>query len=144
MVLLVTSDGDQFVVDKEIAGRSVVIRNVLEDTGEADQPIPISNVSSSVMKKVIEYCEHHRGDMPQAERDWRDGGGLNRRDISEWDSQFIAVDQEMLLGIVLAANYLDIKPLLDLGSMRVASMLKGKSPEEIRKAFNITNDFTPE
>jgi S-phase kinase-associated protein 1 len=23
-------------------------------------------------------------------------------------------------------------------------MIKGKSPEEIRKTFNITNDFTPE
>ena len=25
-----------------------------------------------------------------------------------------------------------------------ANMIKGKSPEEIRKTFNITNDFTPE
>ena len=26
----------------------------------------------------------------------------------------------------------------------VASMIKGKTPEEIRKQFNIVNDFTPE
>jgi hypothetical protein len=26
----------------------------------------------------------------------------------------------------------------------VANMIKGKSPEEIRKLFNIVNDFTPE
>ena len=26
----------------------------------------------------------------------------------------------------------------------VASMIKGKTPEDIRKTFNIVNDFTPE
>lgn len=41
-----------------------------------------------------------------------------------------------------ASNYLDIKPLLDVGCKTVANMIKGKSPEEIRKTFNITNDFT--
>ncbi|THG98680.1 hypothetical protein EW026_g3537 [Hermanssonia centrifuga] len=108
MVLLVTSDNEQFVVDKEVAERSVLIKNMLEDVGESDQPIPLPNVSSSVLKK------------------------------------FITVDQEMLFEIILAANYLDIKPLLDVGCKTVANMIKGKTPEEIRKLFNIVNDFTPE
>ena len=39
---------------------------------------------------------------------------------------------------------MDIKPLLELASSKIASIIKGKSPEEIRKIFNIQNDFTPE
>ena len=62
----------------------------------------------------------------------------------EWDANFVEVDQETLFELILAANYMDIKPLLDLTCAKVASMLKGKTPEQIRKQFNIANDFTPE
>lgn len=64
--------------------------------------------------------------------------------VQDWYSNFIAVDQEILFELILAANYMDIKPLLDLTCATVASMIKGKSPEDIRKTFNIVNDFTPE
>ncbi|KAK9127817.1 hypothetical protein Syun_016614 [Stephania yunnanensis] len=43
-----------------------------------------------------------------------------------------------------AANYLDINGLLDLTCQAVADLLKGMSVEEVRKLFNIENDFTPE
>ncbi|KAH9005109.1 S-phase kinase-associated protein 1A-like protein [Lactarius hatsudake] len=145
MVLLVTSDNEQFVVDKDVAERSVLIKNMLEDVGESDQPIPLPNVSSSVLKKVLEYCEHHRGErLPTTDSESQDETRKRTTDISEWDQKFIAVDQEMLFEIILAANYLDIKPLLDVGCKTVANMIKGKTPEEIRKLFNIVNDFTPE
>jgi S-phase kinase-associated protein 1 len=66
--------------------------------------------------------------------------------VQEWYANFVGngLDQEVLFELILAANYMDIKPLLDLTCATVASMIKGKSPEEIRKTFNIVNDFTPE
>ena len=64
--------------------------------------------------------------------------------MAEWDATFVEVDQETLFELILAANYMDVKALLDLTCCKVASMIKGKTPEEIRKQFNIQNDFTPE
>ncbi|SGY16532.1 BQ5605_C012g06897 [Microbotryum silenes-dioicae] len=138
-----SSDNETFKVEKDVANRSVLIKNMIEDLGETDHPIPLPNVSSNVLKKVLEWCEHHKKDIdPPAEEN--DDTRRKMTEISDWDQKFIQVDQEMLFEIILAANYLDIKPLLDVGCKTVANMIKGKQPEEIRKLFNIVNDFTPE
>ncbi|KAG6004884.1 E3 ubiquitin ligase complex SCF subunit scon-3 [Claviceps maximensis] len=146
-VWLASNDNAIIEVDRVVVERSMLIKNMLDDIGDElisqTNPIPIPNVNEAVLRKVIEWCEHHRNDPPQTQDDESDG---RRRttDIEEWDQKFMQVDQEMLFEIILASNYLDIKPLLDVGCKTVANMIKGKSPEEIRKTFNITNDFTPE
>ncbi|OZJ03868.1 E3 ubiquitin ligase complex SCF subunit sconC [Bifiguratus adelaidae] len=142
-VTLTSSDHEPFIVDKDVAERSVLIKNMLEDVGETDAPIPLPNVNSKVLQKVIKWCEHHRNDPPATAEDTLDDRKKNT-EIEEWDAKFMEVDQETLFEIILAANYLDIKPLLDVGCKTVANMIKGKTPEEIRKTFNIVNDFTPE
>jgi len=144
-IKLLSSDHVEIQVEKEVAERSVLIKNMLEDVGGdvSDQAIPIPNVNEAVLRKVIEWCDHHKSDpIPVADED--SDSRKKSTDIEEWDQKFMQVDQEMLFEIILAANYLDIKPLLDVGCKTVANMIKGKSPEEIRKTFNIQNDFTPE
>lgn len=143
-VRLTTSDNADLKVARDIAERSILIKNLLEDLGgDNEEAIPIPNVNEAVMKKVLEWCEHHRKDPPASQDDDSDSRKKST-DIDEWDQKFMQVDQEMLFEIILAANYLDIKALLDVGCKTVANMIKGKSPDEIRKTFNIQNDFTPE
>ncbi|KAI9034161.1 Skp1 family, dimerization domain-containing protein [Hyaloraphidium curvatum] len=143
-ITLTSSDSVAFTVEREVAERSVLLKNMLEDVGESDAPIPLPNVSGSILKKVIEYCEHHKGDpLPTAEDD-NDDTRKRSDDIEEWDADFVKVENDQLFELILAANYMDIKPLLDLGCKTVANMIKGKTPEQIREMFNIENDFTPE
>jgi S-phase kinase-associated protein 1 len=94
------------------------------------------------MKKVIDWATHHKGDPPPPEDD--DFKEKKVDEIDPWDQEFLKVDQGTLFELILAANYLDIKGLLDVTCKTVANMIKGKNPEEIRKTFNIKNDFTPE
>ncbi|CBF86566.1 SCF ubiquitin ligase subunit skpA [Aspergillus foveolatus] len=142
MLVMTSNDGKNIEVPRDVAERSLLIKNMLEDLGDPTEPIPIPNVSENVLSKVLEWCAHHRNDPPSSADD--DDSRRKTTDIEEWDQKFMQVDQEMLFEIILAANYLDIKPLLDIGCKTVANMIKGKSPEEIRKTFNIQNDFTPE
>ncbi|KAI4281907.1 MAG: hypothetical protein L6R38_003330 [Xanthoria sp. 2 TBL-2021] len=144
-IKLQSSDSVEIAVDRDVAERSILIKNMMEDLGDGimAEAIPIPNVNEPVLRKVIEWCDHHRSDPPASTDDDSDSR-KKTTDIDEWDQKFMQVDQEMLFEIILAANYLDIKPLLDVGCKTVANMIKGKSPEEIRKTFNIQNDFTPE
>nr|POE55349.1 skp1-like protein 4 [Quercus suber] len=67
--------------------------------------------------------------------------------LTAWDDEFvkdIKVDQNILFNLILAANFLNIKGLLDLTCKTVADMMNGKSVPEIRKMFHIINDYTPE
>jgi len=145
-VKLSSSDGHIEFVDRDVAERSILIKNLIEDFGNGDVPteeIPLLNVNHTVLKKVLEWMEHHRKDPPPSQDDDADSRKKST-DIDEWDQKYMQVDQEMLFEIILAANYMDIKALLDVGCKTVANMIKGKSPDEIRKTFNIQNDFTPE
>jgi len=144
-VSLTSSDGADITVERAVVERSILIKNLLEDLPDASttESIPIPNVNEAVLRKVLEWCEHHKND-PAASSDDDSDSRKKSTDIEEWDQKYMSVDQEMLFEIILAANYLDIKALLDVGCKTVANMIKGKSPEEIRKTFNIQNDFTPE
>ncbi|KAH8965986.1 hypothetical protein BDL97_04G145400 [Sphagnum fallax] len=138
-VKLKSSDDEMFEVEESVAFESQAVKNMIEDTG-MDHPIPLPNVSSKILAKVIEYCKYHVDNQKAS----HDKPATPEDEIKAWDLDFVKVDQATLFDLILAANYLHIKNLLDLTCQTVADMIKGKTPEEIRKTFNIKNDFTPE
>jgi S-phase kinase-associated protein 1 len=62
-------------------------------------------VNEAVMKKVIEWCEHHKDDPPATQDDDSDSRKKST-DIDEWDQKFMQVDQEMLFEIILVRHCL--------------------------------------
>ncbi|KAK1334773.1 hypothetical protein QTO34_004340 [Cnephaeus nilssonii] len=98
--------------------------------------------SATLEKPVIQWCTDHKDDSPPPEDDEKKEKRTD--DIPVWDQEFLKVDQGTLFELILAANYLDIKGLLDVTCRTVANMIKGQTPEELRKPFNIKNDFTEE
>ncbi len=149
-VSLVSQEGDKFDIPKKIAIMSELVKTMInnddddDDEDEQEQEIPLVNVKSKVLGKVIEFCKWHSENGPMKEIEKPLKSPNMSEVVGEWDANFVTIEQEMLFELILAANYMDIKSLLDLTCAKVASMIKGKTPEEIRKTFNIVNDFTPE
>jgi len=142
VLTLVSQELEKFPVAKKVAMMSELVKTMAEGDKE-EKEIPLPNVKAAVLKKVVQYMTYH-ADNPAKEIE-KPLKSANMADVvSQWDAEFVDVDQELLFELILAANYMDIKSLLDLTCARVASMIKGKTPEQIRKTFNIQNDFTPE
>jgi len=139
---LVSQEDDKFVVSRKVAMMSELVKTMVEGDRE-EKEIPLPNVKGTTLGKVVEYMKFHSENPPKDIEKPLKSANMSEV-VPAWDADFVDVDQELLFELILAANYMDIKPLLDLTCAKVASMIKGKTPEQIRKAFNIQNDFTPE
>ena len=106
---LATSDGVVFEIDSKLAKLSGFLTDIVNKPGYKSngEPILLSNIASPVMKKVIEWAEHHKND-PQANQ-----AGMGENSTA-WDSQFLRVDQKMLCQLILAATHLRMDKLMDL------------------------------
>jgi S-phase kinase-associated protein 1 len=140
-IVLKSNDGALFKVPRSCAALAVLWKTCLEGDAECSE-VPVS-LESEVLAKVVEFITYHvNNPCKDIERPLK--SAVMTEVVSAWDAQFIDVEQEMLFKIILAANSIDLKSLLDLSCSKVASMIKGKSAEEIRKTFNIQNDFSPQ
>eukprot|EP00178_Gracilaria_changii_P019519 TRINITY_DN56554_c0_g1_i1.p1 TRINITY_DN56554_c0_g1~~TRINITY_DN56554_c0_g1_i1.p1 ORF type:complete len:158 (-),score=28.98 TRINITY_DN56554_c0_g1_i1:18-458(-) len=136
-IKLKSKDGREFEVAKSVATMSQTITNLIDSGFGGDVAIPITEVNSATLERVLNYCKY-RKDNPYTPEQLKDERSL---DLDPWDEVFIELEQPVLFDLILAANFLDIKPLLDLACKKVAKMIKAaKSPEEIRETFNIITD----
>ena len=143
LLKLISSEGDIFEVEPKAACMSHIIKNMVDDCDTSEE-IPLPNVSTAILGKIIEYCEYHKDQRPEQIPKPLTSTNLMECGVSAWDSEFVDIEQTLLFELILAANFLDIQSLLELSCAKVAAMIKGKTPEEVRTQFNIVNDFTPE
>ncbi len=124
-VKLLATDGEIFTVSIGVAQTFNAVKETLQAwqiTGHVPRTaIPVGELESPVLAKAIEFATYHH----MAESIAEDA-------VAEWVKQFIDVDQGTLFHLILAANLLGHKVLLDTGCKAVADMIKGKTPEEIR------------
>ena len=111
------------ISDEDITNNSIELSDNIE--------IPLGEINSNILSKIINYLNYITYD---------------NSDINKFFEDFLKdIDNDTLFDIIIGTNYLEIKYLLDLTCKVVADEIKQCStPQEIRKKFNIVNDFTPE
>merc|ERR1712126_596040 len=135
------------------------IRTMLEDLGveanneedEVKEELPLPNIDSEVLRKVIDWCEQHKNDPePEKEEESKDGERKQKQivKLEGWDEEFMSLinyineqGQSILYEIIIAANYLHIQGLIDITTMEVARKMENKTPEQIHELFKLENDL---
>ncbi|KAI5658144.1 hypothetical protein M9H77_26937 [Catharanthus roseus] len=114
-------NGKIFEVYEAVAKQFVTIEQLIEDRLTRIGLVVIPNVSGNILAKTVKYCNHVLTKPPS----------MNN-------------DEQTLFGLLVAADYLDIKGLLSLSCEHVLDMVKRKDLAHIRRLFNITPQFSPE
>ena len=64
-----------------------------------EEVVPLPNVNSAILRKVILWATYHKDDPPPPEDD--DNKEKRTDDISSWDADFLKVDQGTLFELIL-------------------------------------------
>ncbi|XP_031488743.1 SKP1-like protein 1A [Nymphaea colorata] len=145
MVILKASDGVVYEVEETVAKMLQMLSPLIDDA-DLENAIPLHNVTGKILGKVLDYCKKHtEEEAPEDLPEEDDMSHMTKKHAMEkWDAEYVDVDRETLFEIVLAANYLEIKGLLELTCQKIADLIKDVSTEEVREVFNIENDYSEE
>jgi len=61
-IKLQSAEGETFAVDTQVIRCSLTIRTMLEDLGmdDGEEVIPLTNVNSAILRKVLQWAAHHK------------------------------------------------------------------------------------
>jgi len=139
------SSGDnpeEMKVKKEWAVMSKLVANILEGDTDAKQ-IQVKQVDAATLSLIVEYLRHHQGKEPAEIAKPIRSVKMEKIVEDPWDAEFINKQpKRQLFQLILGANYMDCKSLLHLGCAKVATMIKGKSPEEIKQILGEEDEQT--
>ena len=118
------------------------LQNCIEDCGGAELdpavalPVPYS---SALLRKVLQFTLLH-GTEP--EKTTEEFATWKTTPLPDRDVEFVGDDIMFHRDLLLVANYLDNKRLLDVLAKRMAERIVGKTPDEIKALFQSNETMT--
>ena len=142
VIKLKSNDGKIVEITRKAASKSGLLKGIIEDFPE-DSEFPLNDVDGETLRKIKQYLIHYEDmEPPQIQRPLKSTNFKECVDI--WDYNFIEVSSMDIFKLVLATNYMDIKPLFDLSCAKIGSQIQGITTESIRKEFEINGGFSKE
>tara|TARA_B110000263_G_C15293460_1_gene504448 strand:- start:56 stop:562 length:507 start_codon:yes stop_codon:yes gene_type:complete len=151
-VTIKTSDNKIYKIKYNIIKISIYLNSMISDNDFTENEIiPLLNINSKTFDLIITYCEYYENNQINEIPKPLKSHDLKLCGIGLWDIQFVENiyntnnDFDVIFSLINAANFLNIKSLLDLMCAYIASKIKSKTPEEVRALFDIKlDDFNDE
>lgn len=141
---LVTTEGAKVSADVRLADMCALIKNITDDSGILEE-IPLPSVTEPILRLIMAYCEQQNYVQPQPIKKPLASDRIEEAVTEPWHAEFINnMTEEVLTELTMATNYMDSRGLFDLCCAKIATMFKGKTVEELKARYNLTEDLTPE
>jgi S-phase kinase-associated protein 1 len=140
LVSMEEADPGKFEISVKAASMCKLVRSILEGDKAATE-IPIKKVSKEILELIVEYLKHHDGKVPAEIAKPIRSVQMNKIVEDKWDADFIdGMNKKTIFQVILGANYMDVPSLLHLGCAKIATLIKGKSPDEIKQILSEDSD----
>lgn len=132
-LIVKSEDGKCIIFPEKLRKYSPFINDAINDCpfDDGEMSIPLETIKSNPLEKIKTWIEY------------KENFAINY-DLPVWEDNFFSLGQAELLEILLAADYLSMSELVNVITKKVASMIRGRTPAEIRDILQIENDFTKE
>jgi len=137
---VITKDGKEVKVISEIVNISGFFSEI-EDTTEN---VPLAGLNENILSKILEFIELYKiSPLNNIQKPLQYNNLIENGIQKEYVDYIESMDISMLFHICNGAYFLLIKPLLDLCNARIALMVKGKTPLELKEIFMISAPYNP-
>ena len=145
-IIIISADNHKIQLDTKSAQKSKVLRQkILESIDSKSKITPVvqlKEVKYEILKKIVEYLNYYKNKTPKEIPKPVPSENLSAF-LDDWDNEFInKIDLDSTFELMNAASDLEIPSLLDLASVKIASILKNRGIEDIRNMFNGEYDLT--
>jgi S-phase kinase-associated protein 1 len=145
LITLKSSDGKVHRASVAAAQLSVILSGMIEEVVTDDEVVIVPLVDGPTLVTVLEYCTKHAEVAAAARGTSAVAFATASKALEAWDRDFLdRLTMDALHDLFVASNFLEIQGLLNAIAQKAADVIKGKTTEQIRDAFNIVNDLTPE
>jgi len=140
LVSMEESSPQKFTINKKAAEMCKLVRSILEGDQSATE-IPIKKVKGEILDLIVQYLNHHNGKVPAEIAKPIRSVKMEKIVEDKWDADFINnMSKKVIFQVILGANYMDVPSLLHLGCAKIATLIKGKSPDEIKQILSDESD----
>mmetsp|Transcript_56170 Transcript_56170/g.114873 ORF Transcript_56170/g.114873 Transcript_56170/m.114873 type:complete len:155 (+) Transcript_56170:302-766(+) len=144
-IVLIAQDRESFTVDFEIASISTTLRSIINEFSFQEKTIriPLYNINSRTLVKIIEYCRYHAELCKKKICLNTDSLHLNEKTIQEnnWKISFFDVNDQALFNLSIAAAFLEINELLEFSTKMIAENLSKKGMLLSKNRLDINSVF---
>lgn len=142
-IILISSDGLSFTTSTKFNQLSGFVLRITQDYSY--EKIELNTVPSSILRQILLYSEHHNFTLPNPEQKPIKSTDLRQNLSDPWDFDFTSQFSEPeLIDLISAANFLDMKSLLEVCFITIATNFKDKKTEELKILYGIDQQLTPD